>query len=99
MVDTKDRIEMEHHESIPDGNTDQVEVHRAITYEEEPSTIYKLGWKTFLAITALALANCCAAIVNTVSFLDTSWPFTISPCSDKHHHQIPSQGRWWFRFG
>ena len=32
--------------------------------EEEPSEVYKIGWRSFLAITALALGNCCAALSN-----------------------------------
>lgn len=34
--------------------------------EEEPQTPYQLGWKTIIALLALAMANVCAALSNTV---------------------------------
>lgn len=35
-------------------------------YEQQQEEGYHLGWKSFLAITALALGNSCAALTNTV---------------------------------
>lgn len=34
--------------------------------EDKPSSVYQLGWKTMLALTALSLANSCAAVSNIV---------------------------------
>lgn len=34
--------------------------------EDEPSTVYDVQWRTLMAILALSMANCCAAIANTV---------------------------------
>ncbi|KAH8674117.1 major facilitator superfamily domain-containing protein [Xylariales sp. PMI_506] len=36
-----------------------------IQVEEEPSSVYDVGWKTIMAIVALSMANTCAAISNT----------------------------------
>jgi hypothetical protein len=38
-----------------------------IRYEEEPTVGYRIGWKTWAAVFALSLSNCCAVISNTVS--------------------------------
>lgn len=35
-------------------------------HDSEQDHGYRIGWRSFLAITALALANCCAALSNTV---------------------------------
>jgi len=50
-----------HHEEIP--------LEHAITLSnaEEPLEDYRVGWKTYLAIFALALANCCATFSNTTN--------------------------------
>lgn len=37
-----------------------------ILVEDEPSTVYEVKWRTAAAIFALSLANCCAALGNTV---------------------------------
>ncbi|KAI1613941.1 major facilitator superfamily permease [Exophiala viscosa] len=37
----------------------------SVSFQEEQDVQYKLGWRSALAITALALANCCAALTNT----------------------------------
>lgn len=49
----------EHHEHILNNTA-------LVAHEEEQDPDYKLGWRSFLAITALALGNCCAALTNTV---------------------------------
>jgi hypothetical protein len=45
-----------------------------VKYEEEPDTAYVIGARTWLAIFALGLANCCAVISNTASFLHFALP-------------------------
>ncbi|PNP75972.1 hypothetical protein FNYG_10530 [Fusarium nygamai] len=35
--------------------------------EEEPAGAYRVGWKTLMAVFALSMANCCAAIANTTN--------------------------------
>lgn len=37
-----------------------------MTLEDEPSSIYQVGWRTMMAIIALSFSNNCAAIANTV---------------------------------
>lgn len=41
-------------------------------YEDEPETPYQLSWRTILAVLALSMANCCAALTNTVRSLVTA---------------------------
>jgi len=50
-----------HHQEIP--------LEHAITFSnaEEPLEDYRVGWKTYLAIFALALAKCCATSSNTTN--------------------------------
>lgn len=43
--------------------------HGAGVPEDEPTGDYRVGWRTLMAILALSMANACAAIANTVSFL------------------------------
>ena len=38
-------------------------------YEQQEEEGYNLGWKSFIAITALALGNSCAALTNTASLI------------------------------
>ncbi|KAF5560687.1 drug facilitator PEP5 [Fusarium napiforme] len=35
--------------------------------EEEPASAYQVRWKTLMAVFALSMANCCAAIANTTN--------------------------------
>lgn len=42
----------------------------ALGSEYEPPSDYKVHWRTFAAIFALAMGNVCAAMSNTVSKLD-----------------------------
>ncbi len=42
-------------------------VHAGIPQEAEPTTRYSAGWKTYAAVIALSLANCCAVITNTTN--------------------------------
>ncbi|KAF5963171.1 PEP5-like drug facilitator, partial [Fusarium bulbicola] len=35
--------------------------------EEEPAGDYEVRWKTLMAVFALSMANCCAAIANTTN--------------------------------
>ncbi|KAJ0116963.1 hypothetical protein J7T55_003377 [Diaporthe amygdali] len=35
--------------------------------EDEPTSIYRVGWRTLMAIVALSMANACAAIANTTN--------------------------------
>jgi hypothetical protein len=37
--------------------------------EEEAGSVYQLGWRTIVAVLALSMGNCCAALANTVSLL------------------------------
>ena len=67
MGEAKDSSRYEHSETPVTNTMANVDVHRVITFEDEPDTVYKLGLKTFLAITGLALANCCAALTNTTN--------------------------------
>jgi hypothetical protein len=39
----------------------------ALATEDEPASIYQVGWRTMMAIIALSMSNNCAAIANTVS--------------------------------
>jgi hypothetical protein len=41
--------------------------HTQRRYEEESKVDYRIGWKTWAAVFALSLSNCCAVISNTVS--------------------------------
>lgn len=45
-----------------------------VLIEDEPTTVYEVKWRTVAAIFALSLANCCAALGNTVG----SHPFNLS---------------------
>lgn len=40
--------------------------HTLTHIDQQQDEEYRLGWKSFLAITALALGNSCAALTNTV---------------------------------
>ena len=62
-------------------------------YEEEPETPYQLSWRTILAVLALSMGNCCAALTNTVSNLiavQAIWPDN-SP-ADQYYHPLSSNG-------
>jgi hypothetical protein len=70
-------------------------MHHSITrlaaHEDEPQTPYQLGWRTILALIALSLANCCAALSNTVRYLAPIWWLLGADYSlDKYNNQIPS---------
>ena len=41
--------------------------HKGVPQEAEPTTTYSAGWKTFAAVIALSLANCCAVLTNTTN--------------------------------
>jgi hypothetical protein len=41
--------------------------HTGVPQEAEPTTRYSAGWKTFAAVIALSLANCCAVVTNTTN--------------------------------
>lgn len=60
MDDEKSRTEMGHYEDR------QVEMD-SYSSEYEPPSEYKVHWRTFAAIFALAMGNVCAAMSNTVS--------------------------------
>ncbi|KAK5034817.1 hypothetical protein LTR13_005999 [Exophiala sideris] len=58
----KPEMQEQHHvESASDIPIDPISA--PLREEQDPN--YKLGWRSGLAITALALANCCAALTNT----------------------------------
>lgn len=62
----KPEMQEQHHvEAAFDIPTDPARMQ----FPEEPDPDYKLGWRSGFAITALALANCCAALTNTVRLL------------------------------
>lgn len=58
--------------------------------EDEPASIYLVGWTIMMAIVALSMSNKCAAIANTVSidhFRGAESSFS-NPYLDKHHHRL-----------
>ncbi len=54
--------EMEREKGSNASHLDHVLTNNEVQQDPE----YKLGWRSFLAITALALGNCCAALSGTV---------------------------------
>lgn len=62
---------MEKAEAVQMETRDEHEVKRSMTEladnEDEPQSPYQLGWRTILCVVTLSLANCCAALANTVS--------------------------------
>lgn len=62
-----EKIGIQHDEQSMESIHEQPQIHRQITYEEEPSTGYSVGWRTWAAIIALSLSNCCAVFVNTTN--------------------------------
>lgn len=62
MNDEKNRTTASHHERRPERE-DEV-----LASEYEPPAGYKVQWRTWAAIFALAMGNVCAAMSNTVSF-------------------------------
>ena len=59
MVEEKSQIT--HQEQVPDMGAE------TLATEDEPASIYQVGWRTMMAIVALSMSNNCAAIANTVS--------------------------------
>ena len=59
-------------------------------WEQEPDEDYKLSFKTLAALIALALANSCAVITNTVRRCDHEMLRLLTfNASDKHHDPLP----------
>lgn len=60
--------------------------------EEEPAGAYQVRWKTLMAVFALSMANCCAAIANTVCSTFQALPFlvTVELIVYLEHRPIPS---------
>jgi len=66
MSDTKTEIEnVEFTETVQRNHDEHFVVVQG--NEEEPGTVYQLGWKTILALLALSMANSCAALNNTTN--------------------------------
>jgi hypothetical protein len=57
----EEKSEIAHQEQVPNMGVD------ALATEDEPASIYQVGWRTMMAIVALSMSNNCAAIANTVS--------------------------------
>lgn len=55
------KSEITHQEQVPDLGAE------VLVTEDEPASIYQVGWRTMMAIVALSMSNNCAAITNTVS--------------------------------
>lgn len=49
--------------------------------EEEPAGGYQVRWKTLMAVFALSMANCCAAIANTVCSTVQELEFFVTVCT------------------
>lgn len=85
MDDTKPELQVEKVETV---------MHHSITRlaqnEDEPQSPYELGWKTIAALIALSLANCCAALSNTVGCLTHMRLFNADHISDKYSYQVSS---------
>lgn len=65
MADTeKPDTTMQETVAVEDG----VPVGSPVYSEDEPTTVYDVQWRTLMAILALSMANCCAAVANTVRF-------------------------------
>lgn len=56
----EEKSEITHQEQIPDMEAE------VLATEDEPASIYQVGWRTMMAIVALSMSNNCAAIANTV---------------------------------
>lgn len=56
----EEKSEIAHQEQVPNMGAD------ALATEDEPASIYQVGWRTMMAIVALSMSNNCAAIANTV---------------------------------
>ncbi|GAM43429.1 hypothetical protein TCE0_050r18235 [Talaromyces pinophilus] len=55
------KSEITHQEQVPDLGAE------VLVTEDEPASIYQVGWRTMMAIVALSMSNNCAAITNTTS--------------------------------
>ncbi|PQE12793.1 hypothetical protein CJF30_00002672 [Rutstroemia sp. NJR-2017a BBW] len=67
MSETKNEVETVeyvHHENIQRHHDRNVVIVQG--NEEEPDSVYQLSWKTIVAVLALSMGNCCAALANTV---------------------------------
>ncbi len=63
MAEKTDSIHFEH------DNSEALGKPQVIRYEEEPITSYTVGFRTWLAVVALAMAMASAAVSSTVSLL------------------------------
>lgn len=64
----EEKSEITHQEQIP-GTEDE-----GLASEDEPASIYQIGWRTMMAVVALSMSNNCAAITNTAGVYHLKGP-------------------------
>lgn len=61
-----DTVEYIHRDTVQQHSDRNHEVVVVQGNEDEPGSVYQLGWKTIIALLSLSMANSCAALANTV---------------------------------
>ncbi|KAA8564534.1 hypothetical protein EYC84_011457 [Monilinia fructicola] len=62
-----DTVEYIHRDTVQQHSDRNHEVVVVQGNEDEPGSVYQLGWKTIIALLSLSMANSCAALANTAN--------------------------------